>query len=150
VRAGALPLAVRGYRIMAYVTGVVLIVLCFVGIPLQAFAHDLAVVKYVGTAHGFLYIVYVIVAFAMTRLVGMKVASPATVIVLLAGTIPVLTFVVERWITRRYITPALAAAAGSPAAGSRPAAGGQQAGNGPAGAQGQAGAPAGWRGPGSA
>ena len=29
---------------------------------------------------------------------------------LLAGTIPVLTFVVERWVTRRYINPALAAA----------------------------------------
>jgi integral membrane protein len=111
VRAGALPLAVRGYRVMAYLTGVVLIVLCFVGIPLQVLAHNLVVVKYVGTAHGFLYIGYVIVAFAMTRLVGMKVASPATVIVLLAGTIPVLTFVVERWVTRRYITPARAAAA---------------------------------------
>jgi hypothetical protein len=33
------------------------------------------------------------------------------VIVLLAGTIPVLTFVVERWMTRTYIDPALAAAA---------------------------------------
>jgi len=28
--------------------------------------------------------------------------------VLLAGTIPVLTFVVERWVTRRYITPVMA------------------------------------------
>jgi integral membrane protein len=117
VRSDALELTVRGYRIMAYVTGVVLIVLCFVGIPLQVFAHNLIVVKYVGTAHGFLYIVYLLVAFAMTRMVRMKLASPATVIVLLAGTIPVLTFVVERWVTRRYITPALAAqAAGGPAA----------------------------------
>ena len=89
-------------------------VLCFVGIPLQVLAHNLVVVRYVGAAHGFLYIVYVAVAFAMTRLVGMKVASPATVIVLLAGTVPVLTFVVERWITRRYIDPALAAAGSGP------------------------------------
>jgi hypothetical protein len=36
----------------------------------------------------------------------MRLVSPATFIVLLAGTIPVLTFVVERWVTRRYITPA--------------------------------------------
>ena len=43
----------------------------------------------------------------------MKLASPQTVILLLAGTIPVLTFVVERWVTRRYIDPALAAAAGA-------------------------------------
>jgi hypothetical protein len=47
-------------------------------------------------------------------MVRMKVASPGTVIVLLAGTVPVLTFVVERWVTRTYIDPALAAAAGRP------------------------------------
>jgi hypothetical protein len=28
--------------------------------------------------------------------------------VLLAGTVPIMTFIVERWITRRYINPALA------------------------------------------
>ena len=50
-------------------------------------------------------------------MVGLKLASPQTVIVLLAGTIPVLTFVVERWVTRRYIDPALAAAAGGRRAG---------------------------------
>jgi hypothetical protein len=40
--------------------------------------------------------------------VRMKVASPGTIIVLLAGTIPVLTFVVERWVTRTHINPVLA------------------------------------------
>ena len=33
VRPEALVTAVRRYRVMAYVTGVVLMVLCFVGIP---------------------------------------------------------------------------------------------------------------------
>jgi integral membrane protein len=103
-----LALVVRAYRTLAYVTGTALIVLCFVGIPLQVFADNVAVVKYVGTAHGMLYIIYVVVAFVMTRMVRMKVTSPGTVIVLLAGTIPILTFVVERWVTRRYINPALA------------------------------------------
>ncbi len=106
-----LVLVVRAYRIMAYLTGSVLIVLCFVGIPLQLIANNLFIVRYVGAAHGILYIVYVIVAFIMTRMVRMKVASPGTVIVLLAGTVPVLTFVVERWVSRRYIGPALAAKA---------------------------------------
>jgi integral membrane protein len=114
VRADTLRLVVLAYRVMAYVTGVVLIVLCFVGIPLQVWAGNLAVVRYVGTAHGILYIIYVLVAFAMTRAVRMPVASPRTVIVLLAGTIPVLTFVVERWVTHRYIDPALAAAGVAP------------------------------------
>jgi len=110
-----LALVVRAYRVLAYVTGTVLIILCFVGIPLQVLAGNLIIVRYVGTAHGILYICYVIVAFVMTRLVRMKVASPGTVIVLLAGTVPVLTFLVERWVTRAYINPALAASARRPA-----------------------------------
>ena len=114
MRPDALALIVRAYRVMAYVTGVVLIVLCFVGIPLQVFAHNLIVVKYVGTAHGILYIIYVVVAFIMSRAVRIPIASWRTIIVLLAGTIPVLTFVVERWVTRTYINPALAAAGVAP------------------------------------
>jgi len=114
VRADTLQLVVRAYRVMAYVTGVVLMVLCFVGIPLQVFAHNLVIVKYVGTAHGILYIIYVLVAFAMTRAVRIPIASPRTVIVLLAGTIPVLTFVVERWVSRSYIQPALDSAGVTP------------------------------------
>jgi integral membrane protein len=115
MRADALATAVRRYRVMAYVTGVVLMVLCFVGIPLQVFAHNLVVVNYVGTAHGILYLIYLGAAYLMTRQVRMKLASPQTVIVLLAGTIPVLTFVVERWVTHKYIDPALAAARAAPA-----------------------------------
>jgi integral membrane protein len=103
--------AVLRYRVMAYVTGVVLIVLCFVGIPLQVLAHNEVVVSDVGTAHGILYIVYLVTAYLLSRQLGMKLASAPTVILLLAGTIPVLTFVVERWVTRRYINPALAATA---------------------------------------
>ena len=30
-----------------------------------------------------------------------------TVIMLLAGTVPIVTFIVERWVTRRFINPAL-------------------------------------------
>lgn len=110
MRSDALPAVVRAYRTMAYITGVLIIVICFAGIPLQAAAGNQVIVKYVGTVHGILYIIYVIVAFTMTRLVGMRVASAGTIVVLLAGTIPVLTFVVERWVTHRYINPALARA----------------------------------------
>jgi len=99
---------VRAYRTMAYVTGTMLIILCFVGIPLQVWAHFDAVAKVVGTIHGVLYIIYLVVAFTMTRFVRIRTASITTIIVLLAGTIPVLTFVVERWITHRYIEPVLA------------------------------------------
>ncbi len=111
--------AVLRYRVMAYITGVVLIVLCFVGIPLQVVAHNTAVVNDVGTLHGILYIIYIIFAYLLAR--RLRLAIGPTVLVLLAGTIPVLTFVVERWLTHRYIEPALAAASQAPAPGTVPA-----------------------------
>jgi integral membrane protein len=99
---------VRAYRALAYVTGVLIIVLCFAGIPLQVAGHP-ALVKYVGQVHGFLYIIYVIVAFLLA--VKLRMGPVRSVILMLAGTIPVMTFVVERWTTRRFINPAFAAEA---------------------------------------
>ena len=101
-------LVVRAYRTMAYVTGTMLCILVFICIPLQIWAHNQVPVEIVGTLHGILYIIYIVIAFAMTRVVRMRVASPGTVIVLAAGTIPILTFIVERWVSRKYIDPALA------------------------------------------
>jgi integral membrane protein len=106
-RPDVVRLAVRGYRIMAYVTGTMLCVLVFVCVPLQVWGNNAKPADVVGTVHGILYIIYIVIAFAMTRAVRMKVASPATIIVLAAGTIPVLTFIVERWVSRRYIAAAL-------------------------------------------
>jgi len=106
----ALRIAVRAYRIMAYVTGVMLMILCFVCVPLRYFAHVPEPAEVVGAFHGVLYMIYIVIAFVMTRFVRMRVASPGTIIVLAAGTVPILTFVVERWVSRRYIDPALARA----------------------------------------
>jgi integral membrane protein len=113
--------AVLRYRVMAFTTGVLIIVLCFVGIPLQFAFHHPAVDQYVGQVHGFLYIVYMIMAFLLVlKLQKVRVLSWQTFVLLLAGTVPVMTFVVERWITRRYIAPALAAAAAGPASAPAP------------------------------
>jgi len=101
------------YRFMAYVTGTVLIVLCVFTV-LQFFTHVAAVVNAIGIVHGLLYIGYLLVAYPLTR--RLKLGIPATLGVLLAGTVPVMTFVVEHRIRVRYIVPALAAA-GQPAAG---------------------------------
>jgi integral membrane protein len=91
---------------MAYITGVVLMILCFVGIPLQIAGHP-ALVGVVGTAHGILYMIYLVTAALLAW--KLRLHPVRTVVLLLAGTIPILTFVVERWMTRRYINPALAA-----------------------------------------
>lgn len=93
------------YRVMAYVTGVVLIVLCFVGIPLQVAGHP-AVANDVGVVHGLLYIIYLVAAWLLSR--KLRLRPGPTVVMLLAGTVPVMTFIVERWVSRRFISPAVA------------------------------------------
>ena len=96
--------AVLRYRVMAYVTGVVLIILCFVGVPLQIAGYP-AVANDVGVIHGILYIIYLVCAWQLAR--RLRLAAKPTVIMLLAGTVPIMTFIVERWVTRRFINPAL-------------------------------------------
>jgi integral membrane protein len=95
------------YRVMAYITGVLIIVVVFAGIPLQVAAHNTFIANDIGTIHGFLYIVYIVFAYILAQKLKMKLWP--TVVLLLAGTVPVMTFVVERWMNRTYIAPALAA-----------------------------------------
>src|ERR1700722_5585589 len=100
------------YRVMAYITGVLIIVVCFVGIPMQVAAHNVWIVNNVGTVHGFLYIVYIVFAYILAQKLRMK--TWPTVLLLLAGTVPIMTFYVERWMQRAYIAPALPAQAAPP------------------------------------
>jgi integral membrane protein len=95
------------YRVMAYITGVLIIVVVFAGIPLQVAAHNTFIANDIGTVHGFLYILYIVFAYILAQKLKMKLGP--TVVLLLAGTIPIMTFVVERWMNRAYIGPALAA-----------------------------------------
>src|ERR1700683_1693624 len=102
----AVTAAVLRYRVMAYITGVVLVFLCFVGIPLQIAGHR-AVANDGGEIYAILYIIYLAMAWILSR--KLSLATKPTVILLLAGTVPIMTFIVERWVTRRFIHPALAA-----------------------------------------
>ena len=101
--------AVLRYRIMAYVTGVVLVILVFVGIPLQVAGYP-AVAHYVGVVHGILYIIYLVCAWQLAR--RLRLTAKPAVIMLLAGTVPIMTFIGERWVTRRFIDPALGEGSG--------------------------------------
>ena len=102
------------YRVMAYVTGVVLVILCVMAL-LQLAISDGGLVNVLSQVHGVLYIGYLAAAYLLAR--RLRLAPGPTVLMLLAGTIPVLTFVVERHVTHRYLEPALAggAPAGAPA-----------------------------------
>jgi integral membrane protein len=88
------------YRVMAYTTAVLLIVLVFVGIPLQVAAGRPQVVNVVGTVHGFCYIVYLFAAFDLTRRLRLRLGKMA--LVLLAGTLPFCAIIAERLLTRLY------------------------------------------------
>ncbi len=98
--------AVLRYRVMAYITGVLIIIVVFAGIPLQIWDHNTVIVNQVGTVHGVLYMVYIVFAYRLASKLHMK--PKPTVLLLLAGTVPVMTFIVERWMRRQYINPALA------------------------------------------
>ena len=86
------------YRVMAYVTGTVLLIACFVALPLTYAADEPAFGKVVWTMHGWLYLLYLMAAvhLAMAR----RWKPVRLVLVLLAGTIPFLSFVMERRLSR--------------------------------------------------
>ena len=55
---------------------------------------------------------YRVMAYILARKLHLAVGP--TILLLLAGSIPVLTFVVERWMMRSYIIPARQAQASAP------------------------------------
>jgi integral membrane protein len=86
------------YRVIAYITGVLINVLFFVGLPLQVAGHS-GVVHVVGTAHGGFFIIYCLTILDL----GFRCRWPIIRIglVMLAGIAPVMTFVAERIVVRR-------------------------------------------------
>ncbi|MGC9669162.1 DUF3817 domain-containing protein [Planosporangium sp. 12N6] len=91
--------ALKRYRVIAYVVGVFLLILTLVAMPLKYLADQSALVAIVGPIHGFLYMVYLVLAFHLAALARWRFGY--TVAVLLAGTIPFLSFVAERKVTHR-------------------------------------------------
>jgi integral membrane protein len=91
--------ALLRYRVMAYVVGTLLIVLTLVAMPIKYFGHNDTPVAIIGTAHGFLYAVFLLAAFDLA--VRARWRAWSTLLVLLAGTVPFLSFVAERKVTAR-------------------------------------------------
>jgi integral membrane protein len=83
---------------MAYVVGVGLATLVFVGLPLQyGFGHP-GLDKYVGAIHGIFYIVYLVAALDLARRARFSIADMLMMIG--AGLLPILAFVIERRVTK--------------------------------------------------
>lgn len=115
------------YRLIATVVGVLLIVLVLIGLPLHygylvSDARWLAkpdvpgvdatagsgwrlgsdISLYLGVTHGWLYMIFVLTALALSRRARWPIAF--TIVTVLCGTIPILSFWAERRASRRFRT----------------------------------------------
>jgi integral membrane protein len=109
--------ALTRYRVMAWIVGVLLIVLCLVGLPLhygyliapdalpkggRAWQVGSDISRYLGVAHGWLYMVFLVTAFLLSRKARWDL--PFTITTLVLGTVPVLSFWAEHRATARVRT----------------------------------------------
>ncbi|WP_409331279.1 DUF3817 domain-containing protein [Trujillonella humicola] len=94
-----IPAALRRYRIMAWIVGVLLIALILVAVPLKHLADQDAPVAVIGTAHGWLYFIFFLTAVDLA--IRARWTLKGSVLVLVAGTVPILSFVAERIATRK-------------------------------------------------
>ncbi len=94
---GTVEGALKRYQLMAYVVGTGLLVLVFVGIPLQIWDHSKTVVAIVGPLHGYLYLIYLAAAFDLAR--RARFSFTRLLIMISAGLVPFVAFVIERKIS---------------------------------------------------
>jgi integral membrane protein len=106
--------ALRWYTILATVVGISIIVLVVIAVPLNH-AHQVVpgllppgssgqvlgqtISAVLGTAHGFIYMGFLLVAFWLSRLARWPIAF--TAVTLVCGTVPFLSFWAERRAIRR-------------------------------------------------
>jgi integral membrane protein len=86
--------ALLRFRVMAWVTGVMLLALVFVAMPLKYVADEPTMVRIVGVGHGWLYMAYLLAVLQLAYQLRWKPLR--TVLVMLAGTVPFMSFVAER------------------------------------------------------
>lgn len=95
VTAGTRSSFVR-YRVMAFVTGTLLVLLVFLALPIKYFGHNDGPTALIGTAHGFLFMVYLVTALDLgirRRWSWLKLG-----LVMIAGTVPFASFYAEHTI----------------------------------------------------
>lgn len=90
--------ALRRYRVIANVVGVVLVVFLLIAVPLRYLGGEPRMSETISPIHGFLYLVYLGMTVDLARRAGWSVVR--TLLVGLAGTVPFLSFVVEKRMTR--------------------------------------------------
>jgi integral membrane protein len=87
------------YRVAAWVTGIGLVILVFVAMPLKYFFGQPLLVAIVGMAHGFLYMAYIVITLLLAERCRWRPLD--ALVILVAGTIPLASFFAERRVTAR-------------------------------------------------
>jgi integral membrane protein len=90
--------ALLRFRVLAYVVGVMLLALV-VAMGFKYLADEPRGVEIIGPIHGFVYALYL--AFALDLAIRARWSIRGTLFVLIAGTIPFLSFVAERTVSRK-------------------------------------------------
>ncbi len=99
-RAGKdVPAALTRYRVMAWIVGVLLVALVLVAVPVKYATGVDGPVTVLGTLHGWLYFIFFLTALDLA--VRARWTLRGTVLTVLAGTVPILSFYAERVATRR-------------------------------------------------
>ena len=84
---------------MAYATGVLLLVLVLVAMPVKYLGGNDHLVEVIGPMHGWLYFFYLVTAFTLAYQVRWPLGK--AVLIALAGTVPFASFAAERAVVRQ-------------------------------------------------
>jgi integral membrane protein len=97
---------VTAYRVLAFVVGILLAFCALVALPLKYLAAEGSALQQFGEAasimwlfHGWIFMVYVVVAFLLSRKAGWSIGF--TLLALVAGLIPLLIFWVEHRVMQK-------------------------------------------------
>jgi integral membrane protein len=97
---------VSAYRVLAIVVGILLAFCALVAMPLKYLATDGGTLQRFGedasimwVAHGWIFMIYVVVAFLLSRKAGWSLGF--TIVALVAGLIPLLIFWVEHRVVQK-------------------------------------------------
>lgn len=102
------------YRPLALIVGVLLTAMVFVGMPLKYFLTEgttwqdfgATITPIIAVAHGYIYMVYLVVAFLLAR--AARWTWQFTALMLVAGIVPILIFWVEHRVAQRMREGSLA------------------------------------------
>ena len=106
--------ATTRYRVMAWITGTLLLVLCaemLLNYVLHASDDVMQWVEWVPFAHGWVYVVYLVTVFDLWATMRWRVGRLVTMA--LAGVVPVMSFILERTVHAQALAAIVAARSGA-------------------------------------